>query len=199
MADPLAGDAPLRNGASLRGAIVVFARGRVTFAAKALAAQAVGAAAVLVTQTADVWPYVMRDSTSESDGGGGTPPLAIPVLMISRHHGQHLVARLRSAAAPTGTSGGGAARATLRVRDAGLECPVCQEAFVVGAAVLRMPCQHAFHRDCLLPWLKQQSTCPTCRTAIATDDPDFDRGRQRERQRAIDEASADPSWGDWFA
>ena len=34
------------------------------------------------------------------------------------------------------------------------QCPICQEQFEAGATVLKMPCLHAFHKDCLLPWLR---------------------------------------------
>jgi hypothetical protein len=42
-------------------------------------------------------------------------------------------------------------------------CPVCQDVFVEGEQYMRMPCKHAFHADCLMPWLKEHHTCPTCR------------------------------------
>ena len=47
-------------------------------------------------------------------------------------------------------------------------CPVCQDDFKEGEeeAVVKMPCGHAFHKECLLPWLESNNTCPTCRHEI---------------------------------
>ena len=45
-------------------------------------------------------------------------------------------------------------------------CTVCQDAVESGAITLTMPCNHSFHKDCLLPWLKEHNTCPICRCEI---------------------------------
>ena len=37
------------------------------------------------------------------------------------------------------------------------ECVICQDTFVVGTAAKQMPCQHVFHTECILPWLKEAS------------------------------------------
>ena len=42
-------------------------------------------------------------------------------------------------------------------------CAVCQDEFAAGDEHLRMPCSHLFHKDCLMPWLRDHNTCPTCR------------------------------------
>ena len=44
------------------------------------------------------------------------------------------------------------------------QCPVCFDD-IVGTAV-RAECSHVFHEDCLLPWLREHGTCPTCRYPI---------------------------------
>ncbi|RLN71008.1 hypothetical protein BBJ28_00002487 [Nothophytophthora sp. Chile5] len=70
--------------------IVVMKRGGCTFARKVLRAQAAGAAAVIIVQTMDVWPYTMTDSTGESKD------VAIPAFMMSAKHGKGFVEYLRS-------------------------------------------------------------------------------------------------------
>jgi hypothetical protein len=32
-------------------------------------------------------------------------------------------------------------------------CPVCDEQLSEHEAILRLPCQHVFHHECLMPWL----------------------------------------------
>jgi hypothetical protein len=41
------------------------------------------------------------------------------------------------------------------------ECAICWESMPTASV---LPCQHRFHRDCLRRWVKDQSTCPTCRS-----------------------------------
>lgn len=43
--------------------------------------------------------------------------------------------------------------------DENAECPVCKDAFAVDEDAHKLPCTHMFHPDCILPWLKQVSTC----------------------------------------
>ncbi|KAK1288318.1 E3 ubiquitin-protein ligase RING1 [Acorus calamus] len=43
------------------------------------------------------------------------------------------------------------------------DCRVCFDEFSVGSEVMRMPCGHLFHRDCILKWLERSGVCPMCR------------------------------------
>ncbi|TYZ63716.1 hypothetical protein PybrP1_003685 [[Pythium] brassicae (nom. inval.)] len=47
-------------------------------------------------------------------------------------------------------------------------CVVCMEALARDAGV-ELPCRHQFHANCIEPWLKMHSTCPTCRHQLPTD------------------------------
>nr|XP_010932806.1 probable E3 ubiquitin-protein ligase RHY1A [Elaeis guineensis] len=45
-------------------------------------------------------------------------------------------------------------------------CAVCLEDFGSKQSVMRLPCSHKYHSDCLLPWLAAHSHCPCCRTLV---------------------------------
>jgi E3 ubiquitin-protein ligase RNF115/126 len=59
-----------------------------------------------------------------------------------------------------------------------LECNVCKDEFIIDQEALQMPCEHLFHPDCLLPWLKNHNSCPVCRLELPTDDPDYEQRRR---------------------
>ena len=80
VADPILGDSDFVNAGDMKGAIVVVQRGKVGFAVKARRAQAAGALAVIVGQTANVWPYTMTDSKTNGVG------VDIPVVMLRKEH-----------------------------------------------------------------------------------------------------------------
>lgn len=49
------------------------------------------------------------------------------------------------------------------------DCAVCKDQFSLNTedpdeqVVIELPCKHPFHSPCILPWLKQNGTCPSCR------------------------------------
>eukprot|EP00928_Gymnodinium_smaydae_P093275 TRINITY_DN77360_c0_g1_i1.p1 TRINITY_DN77360_c0_g1~~TRINITY_DN77360_c0_g1_i1.p1 ORF type:complete len:353 (+),score=61.12 TRINITY_DN77360_c0_g1_i1:65-1123(+) len=47
-------------------------------------------------------------------------------------------------------------------------CAVCLADFDVGDRIRTLPCQHAFHKDCIDAWLRSRIVCPVCRQAIMT-------------------------------
>jgi E3 ubiquitin-protein ligase RNF115/126 len=72
--------------------------------------------------------------------------------------------------------------------DGGAQCAVCMDDFQLGAAAKQLPCNHVFHKDCILPWLELHSSCPVCRHELPTDDPDYDN-----RQASASAAAAEPA------
>lgn len=43
------------------------------------------------------------------------------------------------------------------------QCTTCMETFELGEEVARLSCHHIFHRECIVPWLVKNNTCPVCR------------------------------------
>jgi len=64
------------------------------------------------------------------------------------------------------------------------ECTICKDIFKLKEHAITMPCEHSFHEDCLLPWLKKHNSCPICRHELATDDKDYE-SRKKELRRTI--------------
>lgn len=43
-------------------------------------------------------------------------------------------------------------------------CPICLEIMEInGDELASMECEHTFHKECIIQWLKVQSICPICR------------------------------------
>ena len=170
--DPENGDAPLSNAALCSGAIVLLRRGKVSFASKAITAQSSGAAALIVCQTFDVWPFVMTDSANEL----ASVELKIPVIMVS-HADSLILEKLLSVTTDNGqrsgqkeeTSGESNHKQGNREESPSSpsfscklvcgrfeeECSICQEIMLEGNTVLKLTCRHAYHADCVQTWLER--------------------------------------------
>ncbi|KAJ7981597.1 putative RING/U-box superfamily protein [Quillaja saponaria] len=51
-------------------------------------------------------------------------------------------------------------------KEDGKNCAICLEDFEAGQEVMLTPCNHMFHEDCIVPWVKSQGQCPVCRFTI---------------------------------
>jgi hypothetical protein len=149
--------------------------GGTTFAQKALAAQAVGACAIVIgNNTTASWPYVMKDSA----GTAAANNLTIPLVMIRQSDAQALVAQ--------SSSKNGTTKCTfqLETNTANSECIICVESMAVGQTVVQLSpnyCHHVFHEACAMKWLTQHHSCPYCRHELPTDDADFEADRRRRQ------------------
>ncbi|XP_053257421.1 E3 ubiquitin-protein ligase RNF181 [Podarcis raffonei] len=71
--------------------------------------------------------------------------------------------------------------------DKGLKCPVCLLEFEEEEVVRKMPCEHIFHKGCILPWLGKTNSCPLCRHELPTDDEQYEeykKDKVRRQQQA---------------
>lgn len=50
-------------------------------------------------------------------------------------------------------------------------CAICQENIIEKQNFVRLRCSelvnHMFHKECIMPWLKDHSSCPTCRSDLS--------------------------------
>ena len=174
-ASPSSGEGELANTSACTDAMVVLERGVVSFASKSLRAVAAGAKVIIVTQTTGVWPFLMSDSAGEIAASG--KELQVPVVMVSQKDGEiirKLIQEQQSSAQSvirhsndtTTATGNGGCRAVLRMGHSVSECSICQEDFQAGANVVKLPCRHLYHTDCVIHWLETNNTCPLCRLEL---------------------------------
>jgi hypothetical protein len=71
-------------------------------------------------------------------------------------------------------------------------CSICIDDFEEGEPIRYLPkCKHAFHTDCIMPWLtERQGCCPLCKTdVIGSDEPD--ELEQENQQAGLDGTDAE--------
>lgn len=42
--------------------------------------------------------------------------------------------------------------------------------FELGTGASQLPCEHFFHKDCIVPWLNRSNTCPLCRHKLPKEE-----------------------------
>jgi len=51
-------------------------------------------------------------------------------------------------------------------------CMICFDEFNVEQSVLKLPCNHLYHKDCIVPYFKEHSNkCPSCRCEVGKSKP----------------------------
>jgi len=48
----------------------------------------------------------------------------------------------------------------------GDDCSICLDKYVKDDTLIELSCHHNFHEACILPWIKDNNTCPHCRRII---------------------------------
>ena len=66
----------------------------------------------------------------------------------------------------------------------GATCAVCIEDYESGDELRALDCGHAFHKDCIDPWLiTKRACCPVCKHVIAPPPPPTNATRRDSRRR----------------
>ena len=63
-------------------------------------------------------------------------------------------------------------------------CPVCLEDFGVNQKVCLVSCNHMFHENCIVQWLRQKNTCPLCRCKLYNNEDPLIVNAQQTRIRS---------------
>ncbi|GAA0140639.1 ubiquitin-protein ligase [Lithospermum erythrorhizon] len=53
----------------------------------------------------------------------------------------------------------------------GKRCAICLEDLRIKEVVTLTPCNHMFHDDCIVPWVKSHGSCPVCRNNPSDNHP----------------------------
>jgi E3 ubiquitin-protein ligase RNF115/126 len=63
-----------------------------------------------------------------------------------------------------------------------ITCNICLENFEIGNILRILECNHEFHEECILTWLKSNNTCPICRHELESNDPNYERRKNNHRE-----------------
>lgn len=85
-------------------------------------------------------------------------------VMIFNPHLSNIVRRMGMKNKTDGTNQSGESR-NFQDTD-GRRCAICLDDFDSKQFVMLTPCDHMFHEDCIVPWVKSQGKCPVCRFVI---------------------------------
>eukprot|EP01038_Epipyxis_sp_PR26KG_P008503 gene8503-11495_t len=163
VSDPIYGESSLLNNEDCKDSFIIMNRGKVTFASKAITALRMESQALIVTQTMDIWPFVMTDNSNELADltNNQINILPIPIVMISKKDTDLLMKLLKQTSIHT---------ATLCFNQVRTECSICQENMQTGEEIYKLPCRHAYHVDCVTTWLTSHHTCPLCRVELPSQE-----------------------------
>lgn len=109
-------------------------------------------------------------------GGGGGAASNINNGNSACQHGRTVEESTTTTAVSTTTGmspnsmaviGGGGSGSSSSAASCCLDCSICYESIdVVRHSYMLAPCDHLFHRDCLIQWMDVKMECPICRTEL---------------------------------
>ncbi|KAF6213352.1 hypothetical protein GE061_011071 [Apolygus lucorum] len=80
---------------------------------------------------------------------------------------------------------------SVETNEPGAKCTICLKDFDAKEKAKQLPCIHAFHDECILPWLNKTSTCPMCRHDLPTDDDQYEAYKKAKKRELAREEELD--------
>ncbi|RCV05095.1 hypothetical protein SEVIR_1G053900v4 [Setaria viridis] len=127
---------------------------------------------------------VLGAGAEDTDPGDADMNL-LEVLAAAAHVGEAVRQLPASRAAVEGLQ-----EVVLSEEEASHGCAVCKDVIAAGLSVLKLPCKHYFHAECIRPWLAIRNTCPVCRFELPTGDAEYDRRQSRTRTASVEQQGA---------
>lgn len=62
------------------------------------------------------------------------------------------------------------------------KCSICLKDYEKDRTK-KLPCNHLFHGECIIPWLKMVNSCPICRHELMTDDPIYEEFKKQKQNQ----------------
>jgi len=77
-------------------------------------------------------------------------------------------------------------------KEEAIRCSVCLIDFEIDEEnVIKLPCNHIYHKDCVTTWLTKHCTCPVCRYELAVEDTEYERDRQQRMSSRHSQANSE--------
>jgi hypothetical protein len=127
---------------------------------------------------------VMGAGAEDTDPGDADLNL-LEVLAAAGHVGEAVRQLPASRAAVEGLQ-----EVVLSEEEASHGCAVCKDGIAAGLSVLKLPCKHYFHGECIRPWLAIRNTCPVCRFELPTGDAEYDQRQSMTRITSMEQLGA---------
>ena len=134
--------------------IICLKRGKTTFVHKMKLCQRIGAVALVVLNTNDIFPFIMTNSDTTIDLSNCT----IPVVMLSKNDSE-IIEKMFS----NNKKGVDITATLVMSTDISPECSICHDVYATNDELLKLPCRHTYHHSCVSSWLESHNTCPMCR------------------------------------
>ncbi|KAI4378423.1 hypothetical protein MLD38_015903 [Melastoma candidum] len=126
-------------------------------------------------------PPGIQQLLAQLPGNAGIPPEMFGQRPVNGRKGPLPADRSSINAMPT-------IRISSRHLQSDLHCAVCKEKFELLSAARKMPCNHLYHSDCIVPWLEQHNSCPVCRQELPANGS---KGRSRTRSGGRNDSGRD--------